>query len=84
MFNSLNAILEIYKKIIINPPTYKINNIKEIHEVFIIKLIIIVNLIDCIKIIKFDLKGDFIIVKIKDKVKLIKIIILAIKIQYIF
>jgi len=45
MFNSLKAILEIYKKIIINPPIYKIKTINEIHAVLLIKLIIIVKVI---------------------------------------
>ena len=55
----------------------------EIHDVLLIKLIIIVKAIDCIKIIKFDLNGDFIIVKINDRLKLMKIMILVIM-QYIF
>lgn len=59
------------------------NNINEIHDVLLIKLIINVKLIDWIKIIKFDLKGDFIVIKIIDKIRLVKIIIFII-IQYIF
>lgn len=62
---------------------YKINNINEIHDVLLIKLIIKVNEIDWQRIIKFDLSGDFIKVKSVDSVKLIKIINLVI-IQYIF
>lgn len=82
MFNSLKAILEIYKKIIINPPIYKMKTINEIHDVLLIKLIIIVKVIVWIKIIKFDLIGDFIIVNIIAIIKLVNKIIF--KIQYIF
>lgn len=82
MFNSLKAILEIYKKIIINPPIYKIKIINEIHDVFIIILIIMVSVIVWIKIIKFDLIGDFIIVNIIAINRLINKINLII--QYIF
>jgi len=45
IFNSLKAILEIYKKMIINPPIYKIKTINEIHAVLLIKLIIKVKVI---------------------------------------
>lgn len=69
MLISLKAILEIYKKMIIKPPTYIIKIINEIHEVLLIKLINIVNVIDWVKIIKFDLNGDFIIVKIVERTK---------------
>lgn len=82
MFNSLKAILEIYKKIIINPPIYKIKIINDIHDVFIIILIIMVSVIVWIKIIKFDLIGDFIIVNIIAINRLINKINLII--QYIF
>lgn len=80
---SLNAILEIYKKIIINPPTYKINIINEIHDVLLIKLIIIVSEIDWHKIIIFAFKGDFTVIKLIAKIILVNKIIL-IRIQYIF
>lgn len=62
---------------------YKINNINEIHDVLLIKLIIKVSEMDWQRIIKFDLNGDFIIVKSVDNIKLVKIINLVI-IQYIF
>lgn len=62
---------------------YKINNKNEIHDVLLIKLIINVKMIDCVKMIKLDLKGDFINVKIIDKIKFNDKIILII-IQYIF
>lgn len=68
---------------IINPPTYKINIINEIHDVLLIKFIISVKEMDWLKIIRFELNGDFIKVNIIDNIKLIKIIILVI-IQYIF
>lgn len=55
----------------------------EIQEVLLIKLIIIDNVIDWIKISKFAIKGDFIVVNINELNKLIIIIILII-IQYIF
>jgi len=45
MLNSLKAILEIYKKIIIKPPIYKIKIINEIHDVLLIILIIRVKII---------------------------------------
>lgn len=51
IFNSLKAILEIYKKMIINPPIYKIKIINEIRDVLLIKLISIVKVIVWIKII---------------------------------
>ena len=62
---------------------YKINNINEIHDVLLIKLIIKVSETDWQRITKFDLNGDFIIVKSVDNIKLVKIINLVI-IQYIF
>lgn len=62
---------------------YKINNINEIHDVLLIKLIIKVSEMDWQRITKFDLNGDFIIVKSVDNIKLVKIINLVI-IQYIF
>ncbi len=78
----MKAILEIYKKIIIKPPIYKIKIINEIHAVLLIILIIRVNIIVWIKIIKFDLIGDFIIV---NKIAIIKLVIkINFKIQYIF
>jgi hypothetical protein len=55
----------------------------EIQEVLLIKLIIIDSVIDWIKINKFAIKGDFIVVNINELNKLIIIIILII-IQYIF
>jgi len=82
ILNSLKAILEIYKKIIINPPIYKIKIINEIHAVLLIILIIRVKTKVWIKIIKFDLSGDFIIVNIIAIIKLVNKI--NFKIQYIF
>lgn len=82
ILNSLKAILEIYKNKIINPPMYKINIIKEIHEVLLIRLIIKVNVIDCNIITKFADNGDFILVNNNDVNKLIKINVFII--QYIF
>jgi hypothetical protein len=81
-FNSLKAILEIYKKIIINPLIYKIKIMNEIHAVLLIKLIIKVIDKVCAKIIKFDLIGDFIIINVIVNIKLI--IKISFKIQYIF
>lgn len=83
IFNSLNAILEIYKKIIINPLMYKIKIINEIHEVLLIKLVINVIKIVCSKIIIFDLRGDFVMIKVSDIIKLvIKIILIIIFILF--
>ena len=61
---------------------YKIKTINEIHDVLLIKLIIIVKVIVWIKIIKFDLRGDFIIVINIAIIKLVSKI--NFKIQYIF
>lgn len=71
-----------YKKIIINPPTYKIKIINDTHAVLLIILIIKVKVIVWIKMIKFDLIGDFIIV---NKIAIIKLVNkINFKIQYIF
>lgn len=61
---------------------YKINTINEIHAVLVIILIINVKVIVWIKMIKFDLIGDFIIVNKIAMVKLVNKI--NFKIQYIF
>lgn len=76
--NSLNAILEIYRKIIINPLMYIIKIMNEIHDVLLIKLVIKVIKIVCNKIIIFDLSGDFIKINIIDKNKFVIIINLII------
>jgi len=61
---------------------YKINTINEIHAVLVIILIINVKVIVWIKMIKFDLIGDFIIVS---KIAMIKLVNkINFKIQYIF
>jgi hypothetical protein len=59
------------------------NNIKEIQDVLEIKFIINVNVIAWNKIIKFDFKGDFKVIRIRDKI-IFNIIIILIIIQYIF
>jgi len=59
------------------------NSMKEIQDVLEIKFINNVNEIACNKIIKFDFKGDFIVIRVRAKIIFIKIIILII-IQYIF
>ena len=82
ILNSLKAILEINKIIIINPPIYNIKTINEIHAVLLIILIMRVKIIVWIKIIKFDLRGDFIIVINIAIIKLVSKI--NFKIQYIF
>lgn len=55
----------------------------EIHEVLLIKFNNIINIIDWVRIIKFDDSGDFILIIIKEIIKfnIIKIFII---IQYIF
>jgi hypothetical protein len=78
MFNSLKAILEIYRKIIIKPPTYNKNNIKEIHDVLFIRFIISVIIIDWVRIVRLDLNGDFSIVKVIANKRFIKMILLII------
>lgn len=83
IFNSLKAISEIKIKIIISPQMFKINSIKKIHVVLLIELIIRVKVIDWLKIIKFDPKGDLIMVNNIESLKLVKIIILVIM-QYVF
>lgn len=81
---SFAAILEIYKKMIINPPIYKINIINEIQDVLLIKFIIKVNVIDWNIIIRLDIKGDFIFVNKIEIIRLIEIIKLLYIIQCIF